>query len=131
MFDQKELEQLVGAMRENGITTLEVDTGEDRLRLVLPPTPVRPAAMEEPHIATVAAKSPAIGIFLPRGGDDGLTELASGAAVSEGELLGYVSQGAVRVPVTSPSAGRLVGEAPEEGAILGHGDIAFVLEIRQ
>lgn len=131
MFDQKELEQLVGAMQKNGVTTLEVETGDDRLRLVLPPTELRPAALEEPNIATVAAKSAAIGIFQPRGADDGLTELASGAAVSEGELLGYVSQGAVRVPVTSPSAGRLIGESPKEGAILGHGDIAFVVEIRQ
>lgn len=131
MFNQKKLEQLLEAMRKNGVTTLEVETEDDRLRLGLPPALLQSTALEETHSVTLAVKTAAIGIFLPRGSDDGLPELARDAAVLEGELLGYVSRGTMRVPIVSPSAGILIGAFPEEGAILGYGDTAFLVEIRQ
>ena len=129
MFDRSDLDRLVGAMRAHSVTTLEIDTKGERLRLVLPAAaPSSPLPVDLPKAPPLAAKSPCIGTFLRRGSDDGLAPLAAGDPVVEGDVLGYVCQGLVRVPVIAPAAGHLEGDMPEEDAVVGYGDPLFSVD---
>lgn len=124
MFDRHELDRLLDAMRRTGVTLLEIEGEQELLRLALPAS-----APLAPQPRTAPARSPDIGRFRPRGGDDGLAALAPGDAVRAGEILGYVAGGAVCVPVIAPAAGRISAGMPETGALLGYGDTVFTLEI--
>lgn len=127
MFSQTDLDRIVAAMRANGVTSLDLRGKRDRLRLalgavgdVLPPAPAAPK--------TLTVKSPGIGQFLPRGGDDGLPVLGPDATVTEGEVLGYLCQGPARMPLCAPADGALRGTPPARDSVLGYGDILFTLE---
>ncbi len=130
MFAQSELDRLVSAMRANGVTSLQIDGGGDRLRLVLAPPPTHPDVVAPRFPARIAAKSNGIGVFLARGSDDGLPLLAPSADVEPDEILGYLCRGAVRGLITAPAAGRLVGDPPQEGALFGYGDSVFQIEVK-
>lgn len=123
MLSIEQIQRLVDTMEVNDLTTLEVDGGDYRVRLV------RDRAQASPRSAARRAViCPADGKFAGRGRDDGLAALARGAAVSAGEILGYLGIGFARVPVQAPNAGRLVAEPPPEGQDIGRGTILFELE---
>ncbi|MFV0335084.1 MAG: hypothetical protein ACK5JR_13565 [Tropicimonas sp.] len=73
--------------------------------------------------------SPASGPFLCCGDDDGLAAPALGAEVAAGAVLGYLGNGAVRIPVSAPAAGRITDGGPPAGTCLRQGDILFTLDI--
>ena len=126
MYEQLELDQLVAAMRATGTTSLTVKKKGKKFRLLLPPG--------ERQIAVPAAKpqdtvvSPLIGMFRPRGEDDGLPPIQPQDAVTTGDILGYVALGAVLMPVTAPATGRINSTLPTRGQLCGHGDILFTIE---
>lgn len=126
MFDRSEIDQLLSAMRANGVTRLSLRRKGKRLRLVLDGTVSPAPTVTLPH--TVSVKSPSIGAFQPRGEDDGLPVLEPGAMVSAGELLGYIAQDPVRLPILADTAGRLQGPLPAPGDLAGYGDPLFTLE---
>lgn len=130
MFSQTDMTRLVDAMRRTGTTQLEIDGRGDHLRLVLAPLGAAPAASVAPVAAPAATpvKSPALGRFHPCGADDGLPAVAPGDTVIADQLLGYVTDGDSRLPVTAPVAGVLGAQTPEAGQITGFGDVLFELE---
>lgn len=124
MLNKNDLDRLIDAMITHGVTCLHVQGAGTELRLVLS------AAQQA---ATVSARrypvcSPCIGGFVSRGTDDGLPPLHDLARVTTGEILGYITQGAVRVLILVPTDGRLVTPAPVVGAIVGYGDPLFEVE---
>ncbi|MDO6729781.1 hypothetical protein Q4577_07110 [Marinovum sp. 2_MG-2023] len=130
MFPQSDLNRIVAAMRANGVTSLALRDNHNKLHLDLaagvdpaPQTPAKPLSRD--------IKSPGIGRFSPRGGDDGLPRLDPATPVSLGEVLGYLGQGSVRLALCSPDHGALCGPTPDEGQILGFGDVLFTLEPHQ
>ncbi|MDO5641641.1 MAG: hypothetical protein Q4G26_04530 [Paracoccus sp. (in: a-proteobacteria)] len=130
MYDQFELDQIIAAMRASGTTALTIKASGKQLRLVLQPDHRSSAGQA---LATEArqpneARSPGIGNFLPRGTDDGLPTLETGAEIKLGEVLGYVVQGAVRMIVSAPCSGTLTGEVPASGHLCGYGDTLFTIE---
>lgn len=68
------------------------------------------------------------GRFLPRGGEDGLSPIDKAAQLTQGELLGYLCRGAVRIPISAPTAGLIGGEWPEAGTLVGAGDVLFIMK---
>lgn len=124
MFSQTEIDRLLQAMRDTGVTVLEAESEHKTLQLHLEKTAERPAAMPE----LIGVKSPCIGHFQARGDDDGLAQLTSPLMVRPGDILGYISQGSVRIPVTAQTEGRFAGVPPSSGTIFGYGDDIFKLE---
>lgn len=132
MFTQTELDLLIDAMRSNGVTSLEVDAQDQKLKLDLAPvqSDAAQALTSAPVSArSVSAKSPCIGQFVPRGKDDGLPVLVPASLVEAGETLGYITQRHARALVTAPAAGTLTGDIPPNGAVFGYGDVVFSLEV--
>lgn len=126
MFTEPETDRLLDAMRANGVNWLEI-TGDDALlRLSLAASIAAPTAPTPP--AVIAATSPEIGSFLPRGSDDGLPALAQGDDVQAGEVIGYVTRGDIRAAVTAPVAGRIASDLPASGTLTGYGDTIAELE---
>ncbi|PWE48381.1 hypothetical protein DEM26_18755 [Thioclava sp. NG1] len=132
MYSETEMTRLVEAMRRTGSKLLEVDGAGDHLRLVL--GDAEPAASE---IAPLNAapkeqvKSPGLGRFIAVGRDDGLEPVSAGAAVSEGQVLGYIDDDGVRLPFCAPAAGTLTAALVAEGQVTGYGDVLFELEVVQ
>lgn len=126
MLGVEHIAQLVDAMIANGVTTLEVKGTDYRVRLVR--AGARAEKAEKPARLGGKAMSPGDGTFGNRGGDDGLAKLSRGAAVTEGEVLGYLCIGPVQVPVPSPCAGRIVGRLPPGGSEVRRGDFLFEVE---
>lgn len=127
MFTEPEMDRLLDAMRANGVTWLEIAGDDALLRLSLPPSTAAHSAPPAPP-ALIAATSPEIGSFLPRGSDDGLAALALGQDVQAGEVIGYVTRGDIRAAVTAPVAGRIAGDLPATGTLIGYGDTIAELE---
>jgi acetyl-CoA carboxylase biotin carboxyl carrier protein len=119
MLTQADLDRLLAAMRATGTTELEVASGAEQLRLVLPQG-IPPAV--PPVVPPVSARSPAIGHWLARGANDGLPPLRPGDAVRKGEVLGYVQAGPLRWILAAPEAGEVQGAGPPDGSLVGHGD---------
>ncbi|HSF64944.1 MAG TPA: hypothetical protein VLA78_11180 [Paracoccaceae bacterium] len=128
MLSVAEMDLLVAAMRRHGVTRLEVAHHRRGWRIDLALPEGGGVSEAPPSPAPVVVASPGIGTFAPRGGDDGLPELAPGAAVMAGEVLGYVAQGPVRQIIAAPGAGTLRGPLPEAGQVCGFGDGLFEME---
>lgn len=131
MFNRSELDQLLAAMRENGVITLDIKDKQQRVHLVLSTAdaPSPPQSATQNNATSCAATSAFIGTFLQRGSDDGLPPLQAGDRVSGGEILGYVCHGPVRTIVNAPANGVLRDQGPANGAALGRGDTVFTLEL--
>ena len=132
MFSQDDLDRLIDAMRANQVAALTVEDGGETLHLKLAPVAADSAPAPVPTAAPLvhtAVKSPAIGRFVARGDDDGLAILEAASQIGQGDILGYIAQGHIRVPVTAPRQGRLASAAPDTGTIYGYGDVVFELEV--
>ncbi|TNJ43280.1 hypothetical protein [Phaeobacter sp. B1627] len=138
MFAESELEHLITAMRRTGVTELSVETAERSVRLALPvpaplpaSRPARDAAMSGPvsgpisEPVTDVVKSPGLGRFAPVGENDGLDAVSVGEPIRENQILGYVADGTVRLPVHAPCAGVLARALRDRSALVGYGDILF------
>lgn len=129
MISQVELDRIVDAMAATGVTFLEISGKTTKLRLSRDASaPARPRTNSEPAPTRTALHSPGIGRFQPRGGDDGLAKLDDSTFILAGEVLGYVAQGDVLIPIAAPSPGRLTETRPVEDTLVGYGDILFELE---
>ncbi|MFK8082630.1 MAG: hypothetical protein AB8B97_20315 [Granulosicoccus sp.] len=141
MLKNSDLEDLLSAMRVSRVTSLEVKSTRQELRLVLPVSeqlsaanssaPTTPMALNSTQTQKmqISVTSPIIGTFVQRGTDDGLSFLEPGALVMTDEILGYVCHGPVRITVDAPHSGVLLEGGPQDGAVLGMGDSVFKLEV--
>lgn len=128
MFTQAELDRLIDAMRANAVTLLEVTGPDAELKLGLSAAAdIAPRAPKAPR--RIAAHSPCIGRFVPRGAQDGLSPLGACANVQAGDTLGYIAQRQALALVVAPADGTLVADMPPpEGTVFGYGDVVFELE---
>jgi hypothetical protein len=131
MYKPEQVDQLIAAMRETGTTRLDMSRGERRLVLELGEIADGPALAMPAQRQTHPVSSPGLGVFVPRGGDDGLPLLAPGTAVIADEVLGYIAQGSLHQILTAPVAGTLTGPLPDTGKLFGHGDCVLTLEVAQ
>jgi biotin carboxyl carrier protein len=129
MFTDSELETLIEAMRRSGVTELAVEQDGEALRLGLAPRPaaVAPATPPAPT-QNAQVKSPAMGLLVPVGADDGLEAVACGARVIAGQILGYVADGDARFPLTATATGTLITDSPAASTLIGYGDVLFEIE---
>lgn len=131
MYCEADMTRLVEAMRRTGTGLLEVEGADDFLRLVLPETGAELCGPQEAAAKPILerVKSPGLGRFAACGQDDGLTPLTIGAAIPEGQILGYVAEGGARLPVLAPERGVLTAALAQDGQIVGYGDVLFELEL--
>lgn len=126
-----EIDQVLAAMQKYGVTRLEWDHLAKGSRLSLTLADVTAEAPAAVPVAE-AVIAPAIGSFVPRGGDDGLSPFTGHDLVRLGETLGYISQGPVLHLLTAPCTGTVSGPFPDIGQVFGFGDtvmhLAGVLE---
>jgi hypothetical protein len=132
MLPQEELDRLVDAMLTNGVTYLAIDGRKINLRIALDPSMAEVGKLAErvsgPVASRARAYSPGIGIFHPRGYGDGLTALAGDAPVARGDVVGYLSQGSLRIPIVAPTTGKLASPLPADGSNLGYRDVVIEME---
>lgn len=135
MLTQDDLDRLIDAMRQNGVTSLNIE-GHDgkgaatKLRLALAAVSRAPSEpTPSDNARRIPVSSPGIGTYAPRGEGDGLDTLTTGAAVAQDEVLGYVARGAVRMPLVAPASGHLICADVESGTLIGYGDPVFELEV--
>jgi len=126
-----DLTEVAATMATTGIARLEL-TGPD-FRLVLSrgaPSGLAAAgdALEadtDPATEVIPVRAPGIGTFLrthplhdrPLAGD--------GEAVVAGQAIALLQVGALLTPVPAPAGGLIIATVPEEGALVGHGDLLF------
>lgn len=137
MLTQDDLDRLIDAMGQNGVTFLNVE-GQDKegetTKLRLARAPASFAVSETTPISTtrrIPVSSPAIGTYAPRGAGDGLDTLTTGAIVLQDEVLGYVTRGALCIPLVAPESGRLICADVKNGRLIGYGDPVFELEVNK
>ncbi len=128
MFSRTDLDRIVDTMERCGVTSLTVEGDGIALSLCRPASAAAPAEEAPLSAPATTVKSPAIGTYLPRGAQDGLAPIATGHAVKAGDVLGYICQGAARIPVSAPIDGVLSGQWPETGGVIGYGDGLIALE---
>ncbi|SFB10676.1 Biotin-requiring enzyme [Poseidonocella pacifica] len=127
MFSEADMARLIEVMRQTATTHLTVEGAGEYLSLGL-----RPAGSASARAISSAPvkmiKSSALGVFIHCGGDDGLQKVEPGARISARQVLGYVSLDGARNPVRASEAGVLKSSTPEEGQIVGYGDVLFEME---
>lgn len=132
MFNQSELDRLLKAMRATGVQQLALEGEGHKLCLGLfsedAPATHSDQRAPAPSKTPIPAKSEGIGLFVARGNDDGLSALEPLAAVSQGDVLGYVAQDDIRTVIVAPISGMIIDSAPQSGTVIGFGDEVFLIE---
>lgn len=123
-----ETERLVALMVHHGIAAFEYRDGERTIRIVngaVEDADALPAerAQALPSLPVLPVRSPAVGRFL-RAGADPLP-----AAVTKGQILGFVTSGMLRLPVQAPEDGLLLSVCHADETPVGYGTTLF--EYRQ
>lgn len=131
MYSDSDLERLVAAMRANQVSRLEIKRERGSLRLQLPEELCVVALTEPTKTRLEPVKSPDLGRFLPCNAAEGVTPPVPGQPVQKMQILGYVEDGPLRVPLIAPAAGILVRALCEEGQVVGHGDVLFEIEVKE
>lgn len=128
MLTLAQVNELADTMIANDLASLEVKGSDYAVRMIR----ARKASSEGkgPRLkpALIKAVSPATGPFYPRGLDDGLPVLKSGAQVLAKEPLGYIGIGPFRVLCVAPATGRVVGGLPAPEETVKMGDALFTVE---
>lgn len=125
----EELRQLVHWLEAAGIGALEIENGDDRLRLVLepagaPPTPVTIDRDEGSDAGDViAAEFP--GIFLVQHPQRTTPIVPLGEAVRAGDIVGLIRIGAVLAPVIARKNGTLAKVLAIPESLIGVGTPLF------
>lgn len=130
MLTVEQVSELADAMVANDLASLEVKGSGYTVRMTRAhgSSKVDAPGLKPPPLKSL---SPATGLFRPRGGDDGLPELKSGAQVLGKEPLGYIEIGPFRVLCVSPTPGRITGQLPKSGTTVTMGDPLFTVEPRR
>lgn len=115
---------LIALMARHGIGTFEYRDGERALRIVngvmeegaepveLPPAPDSAASISY-------ARSPAVGRFQRAG------EAVMPRTVARGEIIGFVTSGLLRLPVTAPDDGELLSVCHPDETPVGYDTALF------
>jgi len=118
------LEVFVAMMRGAGIVSLSVCEGGETLDLRLHPQvlPGQPLMAPLCNEATVKqpVRSPEMGRFRP-------LDRPAGRHVASGEILGYIEIECLKVSVIAPAAGWIESPLHEDDAVVGYGEVLFVL----
>lgn len=119
LADPKLIETLTEWLEASGARELEIDAADGQsLAIVIG----RPGRIGRTEIQRLEVKAPFAGLFLP------VADLAAGAVVEAGEILGLMEIGLLRLPVVAPAKGVLRSIHAENGQLLGYGTTLFTLE---
>ncbi|MBS1036021.1 hypothetical protein JK203_14825 [Gluconobacter cerinus] len=120
------IESFVTLMRSADLASLSLREGNETLELQLYP---KIAAADQictnffgdSAAFSASVKSPEVGIFR-------LVDIPSERWVKIGDIVGYIDIDPLRVSVIAPETGRLSTPLHEDGAVVGYGDLLFMIE---
>lgn len=124
------LADLAAHLEAHNVRAVEIRTADGQLQIVAAtgaarsiarPTTAAPSARPE----TALARAPAAGIFLPSHPlrPDGVTQI--GKSVAQGEVVAFIKNGQVLLPVIAEKAGVIGAVAAEPGTLVGYGSPLF------
>ncbi|MDI6652467.1 hypothetical protein QMA67_05865 [Gluconobacter japonicus] len=120
------LESFVMLMRSTDMESLSLREDDETLELRLFPKIAAADKIcrnfsDDTVAFSASVKSPEVGIFRP-------VDIPSERWVKAGDIVGYVDIEPLRVSVIAPETGRLGTPLHEDGAIVGYGDLLFMIE---
>jgi acetyl-CoA carboxylase biotin carboxyl carrier protein len=117
MITIDDLDRVLGWMLRDGLQSIDVNQGDSHIRLKLAGmTAGSPARRRE---VPVSAK--AIGRFLPAHPRSGTPDLKPGDRVKLGEIVGFIQNDTVLLPIVADTAGEVAQVHAEAGRLLGYG----------
>jgi acetyl-CoA carboxylase biotin carboxyl carrier protein len=140
-----EIKELIQLVVESGIAELEVQRGEDRVRIrrtlqpgaaapgpgtVVEAAPSAPAAVPAPATNEHIVKSPIVGTYYesPKPGDPAFVKV--GDAVEPGQVLCIIESMKLMNEIESEIAGTVVAKLMENGRPVEYGEALFALRPR-
>lgn len=114
MITLDDLDRILEWMQAAGLQSLSVSQGDVHLRLTRAATPAA-------STVTRAVVTSAMGLFVSAHPRRPQTALKPGERVAAGAIVGFLQAGPTLVPVTVPTAGRVVEILAAPGALLGYG----------
>lgn len=139
-----EIKELIQLVVESGIAELEVQRGEDRVRIrrtleaatampqatVVEPLPQSPAAPPPPAANEYIVKSPIVGTYYesPKPGDPAFVKV--GDSVEPGQVLCIIESMKLMNEIESEIAGTVVAKLMENGRPVEYGEALFALRPR-
>lgn len=139
LFDPATLGEIALWLENAGVGSIEFETEDGRLvRIVAGEGTSSYDAGKERRISVPLrplgerpAKAPFVGHFLPVHPARDAAEVAIGAFVFPGQIIGFVRVGPLIMPVQAEEAGTLDGCVIEPGDLVGYGDTVFLIEPAQ
>lgn len=122
-----DIARLVEHMRRTGVAEIEIEDGDEALRVVLPEVAERSVSMtvSEPTSEQTIVTASACGTFLP--GHPARESSSIGGRVDAGEILGVLALGPLLQPVVAPCTGTLTRLLSPRGQRVDFGTPLFAL----
>lgn len=135
MIGPDEIARLSRMATAAGLTEVELNDGEDTLRLRFAMQRPQPAAAAGSAAAAplapkevAGARSPGVGLSRHRHPVTGRPACETGQAVVKGQVVGYVEAGPCLRPATASHAGIVGAPACDEGTLVGYGTLLYPIE---
>jgi acetyl-CoA carboxylase biotin carboxyl carrier protein len=139
-----EIRELIQLVIESGIAELELERGEDRVRIrrtlepatapapgtVIETAPPAPAAAPAPNASEHIVKSPIVGTYYesPKPGDPPFVKV--GDSVEPGQVLCIIESMKLMNEIESETAGTVVAKLMESGRPVEYGEALFSIRPR-
>lgn len=122
----KDIEHLALLLDRSGVSAIEIEESDGRLRLVMetvaaPLPAARHQVARQPEPEGLVARAAIAGLFLAAHPWRAKPFVEPGQVVKAGEVVGLIKVGPVYAPVVSPAAGTVSGIIAEIGALVGYG----------
>lgn len=137
MMELEQIRALAGILKENGLSVLELTSGEDYVRLERQPAPVFQTAAAAPVAQPAPAenksqkqdgreiKSPMVGVFYAAPSPDAEPFVKAGSHVKKGDVLCVIEAMKLMNEVNAEQDGTILEVCAENGDVVEYGQTLF------
>jgi acetyl-CoA carboxylase biotin carboxyl carrier protein len=137
----EEIKELLRVFNESGVGELEVQRGEDRVRIsrvgpaisspaAAPPVKVPAAKAPEPEVAEVLVRSPIVGTFYDAPSPGAAPFVRPGDSVEPGQVLCIIESMKLMNEIEAEVAGVIAAKLVENGRPVEYGEALFSIRPR-
>ncbi|QOZ64217.1 hypothetical protein XH86_35950 (plasmid) [Bradyrhizobium guangdongense] len=112
-------------MRRHGLIRLEYEEGGEFINIELAATTDEKVRAAPPATANIVVRAVGPGRFLPRHPAAASAAVPMGSSLNSDDILGYLQDDLILIPIRTPQRGRLVTILIEEGAAVSYGAPLF------